>query len=163
MADFVTVRYERDLDHSLDAAFEWLTDYQDDDPDRAGAVVLERPVLERSDQKVVLRGTVEVLGQRGTGMTEVDLMPPDHWRATIVEGRGRGSVYDYRLEPVAGGDRCRLVVDYHLRVKRLRSRIKLWLMRPLVRRELDRMWNGFAAAMDAELGGSGRRVEAAPA
>lgn len=151
MADHVTIRYERELDHPVEAAYEWLTDYQDDDPDRAGAVVVERPVLERSETKVVLKGTVEVLGDKGTGLTEVDLMPPDKWRARIVDGRGRGSVYEYRLEPLDGGDRSRLVVDYHIRVKRFSSKLKVLLGRPFVRRELDRMWAGFAKSMDEEL------------
>lgn len=144
----ITLR--RDLPVPLPAAYAWLTDYQDDDPDRTTAVVKRRPVVERSGNRVVLEGTLSILGNTRSGKVEVLLYPPDHWVATILEGSGRGSVYTYRLTPTATG--CRLTVDYSFPVRRLSARIKVWLATPLIRRELTKMWDGFEASMAKELG-----------
>lgn len=146
---FVTIPYARFLPYPLDEAFAWLTDYQDDDPARTTAVVKRRPVVSRTKDKVVMEGELEMLGVRGAGTVEVTLHPPDRWVAEIVKGGGKGSVYEYRLTPAKGG--CRLDVRYRVRVRRWRSRIRLWLARPLLRRELHTMWNGFADSMAREL------------
>ncbi|HWH07586.1 MAG TPA: SRPBCC family protein [Candidatus Thermoplasmatota archaeon] len=147
---FVTIPYTRVLPHPVEEAYAWLTDYQDDDPQRTTAVVKRRPVLSRTKDKVVLEGELEMLGVRGVGTVEVTLLPPDRWVAEIVKGGGKGSVYEYRLTPAAGGG-SRLDVRYRVRVRRWSSRLRLLLARPLLRRELDRMWDGFAESMAREL------------
>lgn len=146
---FVTLPYARSFPYPVDVAYAWLTDYQDDDPQRTTAVVKRRPVLLRTRDRVVMEGELEMLGARGVGTVEVALHPPDRWVAEIVKGGGKGSIYEYRLTPIPGG--CRLDVRYRVRVRRWGSRIRLLLARPLLRRELHRMWDGFAAAMEREL------------
>jgi hypothetical protein len=147
---FVTLRYSRVFPYPLDATYQWLTDYQDDDPARTDRVVKRRPVLKREPGKVTMEGELELFGSFGAGKVEVTLDPPAHYVANIVEGRGRGCVFDYRLTPVAGG--TRLDVDYRIRVKRWRSRLRVALGKPLLRREIHRMWEGFAASMGKDLG-----------
>lgn len=150
---FVTISYARVIPFPVGEAFAWLTDYQDDDPSRTSAVVKRRPVLSRSEDKVVMEGELELLGVRGVGRVEVSLHPPDRWVAEIVQGGGVGSVYEYRLSPHPRGSR--LDVRYRVRVRRWASRLRLVLARPLLRREIHRMWDGFAAAMERELGAGG--------
>ena len=146
---FVTISYTRRFPHPLDQAYAWLTDYQDDDPARTSAVVKRRPVLKREPGKVTMEGELEMLGVRGTGIVEVSLHPPARWVAEIVQGGGRGSVYEYQLSPTPDG--CRLDVQYRVRVRRWSSRLRLMLAKPLLRRELNTMWDGFAASMAKDL------------
>ena len=146
---FVTIPYARVLPYPVEQAYAWLTDYQDDDPQRTTAVVKRRPVLSRTKDKVVMEGELEMLGARGVGTVEVTLHPPDRWVAEIVKGGGKGSVYEYRLTPHPAGSR--LDVAYRVRVRRWSSRLRLLVARPLLRRELHRMWDGFAAAMEREI------------
>lgn len=150
MPRHVTIHYERDLPHSIGEAYAWLTDFTDEDPTLTDAIVEKRPVLERSEDRVLLEGTLNLLGKRGTGKAEVRLFPPDRWEAHFIEGRGRGSVYEYRLVP-RGPEGCRLVVDYRVRVKRFRGWLQVTLAKPAVRREIHRMWDGFCAAMARDL------------
>lgn len=146
----VPIRYRRVFPHPLADAYAWLTDYQDDDPARTDAVQVRRHVLERSDERVLMEGTLDLMGNTGSGKVEVRLMPPDHWQATLIEGAGRGSVYDYRLTALTPTS-TRLDVVYNVRVKRLRKRLLVMLAAPFVRRHLDRMWKGFADAMARDL------------
>ncbi len=146
----VPIRYSRVLDHPLGVAYEWLTDYQDDDPARTTAVVKRRPVIERHADRIVMDGTLEIMGNKGSGKVEVRLFPPDRWVATIIEGAGRGSVYEYQLTAI-DANRSRLDINYGVRAKRWRKRMMVRLARPFIRRELNTMWDGFAAAMAREL------------
>jgi hypothetical protein len=114
--------------------------------------VKRRPVLERTKDKIVMEGELEIAGARGTGTVEVTLDPPAHWTATIVKGGGKGSVYDYRLTAVPGGSR--LDVVYHIRVKRWKSRLRVWLGRPVIRKQIGIMWDGFADSMKKDLPGA---------
>lgn len=150
-ARFVPLRYSRVFPHPLEPTFAWLTDYREDDPDLTSAVVVEkRPVLKREGNTVTLRGTLDILGKRGSGVVEIKLEAPRRYTATIVEGAGRGSVYEYQLTPVTATS-TRLDVTYNVRVKRFSRRIFVMLARPFVLRQLDRMWDGFADAMGKDL------------
>lgn len=152
MPDTVTIRYERDLDHPLEEAFDWLTDYRDDDADRAGAIIQDRKVVERSEDRIVLDGELETMGRVVEGRAEVELDPPDTWTAHLYDQKDRPTgTYRYHLED--DGEGCRLVVDYEMVAPKLKHKAMLWLGKPLVRRRLDKMWAGFEEAMDAELSG----------
>lgn len=150
MVDTVTIRYERRLDQPLDAAYRWLTDYRDDDPERAGSIVRKRRVVEENEDEVVLEGELETVGRTMEGRAVVELDPPDEWTARLFDEKGRRSgVYEYSLEPLDEG--CRLVVDYKIAAPTLKHKALLWIGRPLIRRELATMWDGFVEAMDEEL------------
>lgn len=158
MSDTILVHYERRIDAPLAAAYAWLTDYQDDDPQRTTRIVKKRPVVSRTKDLVVLDGEIEVMGGRFKGRAEVHLDPPAHWQARLFRRNGtRASTFDYRLVP-EGPDRCRLVVDYHLAARRLRTRLKLILFKPLVYREIDVMWDGFMASMARDLAAQPQRT-----
>lgn len=151
MVGHVVIHYERTFPHPLAQAYAWLTDYQDDDPARTTHVVKKRPVISRTKDVVVLEGEIEVLGQRAKGRAEVHLFPPDRWEARFQRRDGSpGSLYRYRLEPL-GDQACRLVVDYGLAARKPATRLKLRLLKPLARREIHRMWEGFAASMARDL------------
>lgn len=151
MADLVHVPYRRRLDHPVEDAYRWLTDYRDDDPDRAGAIIVERRVVEDDEDRIVLEGELETLGRRMSGRAVVRLDPPDHWRAELFDTQDRPTgVYDYRLADL--GDGSQLVVDYGIAAPKLRHKLLLTVARPWIRRELDAMWDGFEDAMDRELG-----------
>lgn len=150
MPDWITIRYDRRLPVPRDQAYEWLTDYEEDDPDRAGAIIEERRVVEETEDRVVLDGRISTLGRRMEGRAEVELSPPDAWTAHLYDTKDRkGGRYEYRLEPEDGGSR--LVVAYHVRAPRLRDRLVLTLAKPWIRREIDAMWDGFVEAMVDEL------------
>jgi hypothetical protein len=148
---FVVIPYSRTFPYPVDQAFAWLTDYQDDDPSRTDAIVERRTVAAREKDVVTLDATVTMFGVTGSGVAEVRLFPPDRWVATVVKGSGRGSVYEYRLTPAPGGG-SRLDVAYRIAVRRWRSRLRVLFARPFARRELHRMWEGFARSMAEELG-----------
>lgn len=152
VVDTVHLRYERTLGHPVEDAFGWLTDYRDDDAERAGAIIQDREVVEETEDRIVLEGDLETLGRRMQGRAVVELDPPDHWTANLYDVKGRPSgVYDYRLEDADDGSH--LVVDYEFAAPKLQHKLLLWLTRPLIRRELETMWDGFEAAMDQELAG----------
>lgn len=143
----VRIRVVKRFPHPPDRAYAWLTDFDDADAQRTGAVVVARRVVERAPGRVVYEGETEVLGRRSWARTEVLLSPPDRWTARVVAGPREGSVTSYRLRPVEGG--CEIEVAYDFVLKG-----KTWLLRlakPFVARDLRRMWDGYAASMDAEL------------
>jgi hypothetical protein len=150
VVDQVCISYERVFEHPREDAFAWLTDYRDDDARRAGAIIRDREVLERGEDEIVLEGELETMGRVRTGRARVELDPPDRWTAHLEDERGRPSGrYEYALHEVPDG--CRLEVDYHVAAPRLRDKLLLWATRPLARREIDQMWDGFEEVMDREL------------
>lgn len=148
---FVDVPHVRVLPHPIDAAYQWLTDYRDDDADLAGAIVKKRTVERRPDGVILLEGHNVTLGQPARGRAEVHLFPDQkRWEARIFEGSGRGSVYTYALTPL-GPDKTRLEVHYRIRARRWSRRVMLTLAKPLIKREISKMWDGFVAAMGRDL------------
>lgn len=142
----VHIRVARDVPFPLDAAYAWLTDYQDDDPGLTTAIVKKRPVVERRGNVVVLDGEIEVAGRRTAGRAEVHLFPPDRWEARFE----KGSVYRYRLTP-RGPAACRLDVDYAVRTRRWKGWLLVQLAKPKVKAEIHTMWDGFLDAMAKDL------------
>lgn len=150
MVDTVHLRYERSLSHGVDEAFDWLTDYDDDDASRAGAIIEDRRVVEASEDRIVLEGQLETLGRRIEGTSVVKLDPPDRWTAHLFDEKGRpAGRYEYGLERQEQGSL--LTVDYGFAAPKLKHKVLLWLSKPLIKRELDKMWAGFEEAMAEEL------------
>lgn len=146
----VRIVIERTFSVPVADAYAWLTDFRDDDVERAqGAVLRARRVVERSAKRVVYEGETEVLGRRIASTTEVDLAPPDAWEARVTKGPRTGSVTRYRLFPDGAGSRIR--VEYGFVLQDGLKHLLLRLAKAKVRRDLARMWDGFAAAMEAEL------------
>jgi hypothetical protein len=107
-------------------------------------------VVERTKDKVVLEGELRVLGRSLRGTAHVHLFPPDRWEARFYHRDGAPAhVYAYRLTPTPRG--CRLDVEYRMHARRLRNRVRLTLAKPLLRREIDTMWDGFLAHMERDL------------
>lgn len=150
VVDTVRIGYERVFEHPIDEAYAWLTDYRDDDADKTDSIINDRVVLEEAEDEVVLEGQLETLGRVRTGRARVELDPPDTWTAHLQDEKGRPSGrYEYHLEDHPEG--CKLTVDYHVAAPRLRDKLLLWVTRPLARREIDQMWDGFEQAMDDEI------------
>ncbi len=168
MDHHVPVRVTRSLDVPLEDAYRWLTDYEPEDARRAGAVVEGREVVRDPDlasvpadampphdgEVVQLNAATSVLGERGEAVAYVHLHPPERWECHVVEGDGRGSVYEYELA-ADGPDASTLTVTYNIYVHRWLSRIKVLIARPFIRRELHRMWDGFVDSMEEELAEEG--------
>lgn len=143
----VLIHYERDFPVPVAAAYDWLTDYRDDDHQRAGAIIKKRIVVRRTDREVELEGHLDTLGQATKGRAIVRLFPEENrWVAELGKGRW---VYEYRLVPTPTGSR--IVIDYRLGSKRWSRRALYTVLKPLIRREIDQMWDGFDAAMRDEL------------
>jgi len=141
----VVVPYAREFPVPLAQAYAWLTDYRDDDPQRAGAIIKKRHVVERSPDRVLLEGVNEVQGRGFKGRGEVRLSPPDRWVLTLEQG----SVYKYHLTPTTQG--CRLEVQYGIKARRWKTWLGLVLRRAAIRGEIHQMWEGFAANMREEM------------
>ena len=156
----VHIRVVQRFDRPLADAYAWLTDFTEDDAKHAGAVIQTRKVRERGPKRVVYEGETEVLGRRIWGVSEVDLAPPDRWEARVVEGPRKGSRTTYHLVPRGAG--CEITVDYRFVLDDPRRFLLLRVAKPLVARELRKMWRGFAAAMSRELPAVGRAEGAAP-
>lgn len=150
----VNLHYERDFPYPVDVAYAWLTDYVDDDHERAGAIIRRRTVakkeLDAKGRPVLfeLDGELETFGQStGRGIAVVRLWPDEkRWQAEIGKGAW---VYEYRLVPTPKGSR--IVIDYRFGSRRWRKRALITITKPLIRREIDKMWDGFAAAMAREI------------
>ena len=146
----VHIRVSRAFPHPRDRAYLWLTDFEEGDVERAkGAVLEKRKVLERAKDRVVYEGETQVLGRRTWSVTEVQLTPPDRWEAKVTKGPRTGSFTHYHLVPE--GDGCRITVDYHFVLDDPKRMMLLRLAKPLVKRDLAKMWAGFAEAMRREL------------
>ena len=145
----VSLKYERTFPYPVSVAYAWLTDYQDDDPQRAGTVIKSRNVVRRSDREVEVDAELEIVGKPARGRATIHLYPEEHrWIAIIGKGAWQ---FDYRLEP-AGPNAARLKVDYKVGSRRWTRRAMTWLAKPIILRRLDRMWANFDAAMRRELG-----------
>lgn len=147
VVDTVCISYERVFEQPIDEAFDWLTDYRDDDAERAGAIIQDRKVLERTEDEIVLEGELKTLGRVLHGRARVELEPAEHrWVAHLEDRKGRpAGRYEYELDEHPDG--CWLTVDYHVATPRLRDKLMLWTTRWLARREIGTMWDGFAEAM----------------
>lgn len=149
MADLV-VTLTRQLPAPVEEAYEWLTDFEAEDARRAGALVMDRPVLEEGEDHVLLEPRIGMLGVGVTSRLRVEFTdPPRRWKATYVDGLLEGSVDRYELEP-AGPGASGLTVTYEIEAPRGLG----WLApaaRPVTRWQLDRMWAGFEQAMRREL------------
>lgn len=149
MAAPVQIQVRRTFAHPADAAYAWLTDFRDDDAEIADAVIEKRHVTQRSADRVVYEGETSVLGARAWAITEVRLRPPLRWEARVLDGPRKGSTTDYELAPRPGG--CEVTVTYRFVLADPKRHLALRLAKPLVRRQLSKMWDGFARAMDAQL------------
>lgn len=150
MARHVHIRVERAFAAPRDAAFAWLTDFDEGDAERAGAVIEMRKVVERAKDHIVYEGETAMLGRRSWGVTEVTLHPPDRWEAKVTKGPRTGSFTHYHLVPQGTGA-SHLTIDYHFILDDPRRMMLLRILKPLVRRELGKMWAGFAEAMEKDL------------
>jgi hypothetical protein len=151
MAKPVHIRVERSFAQPRERAYQWLTDFDDADADRADAVIKKRKVLERAKDRIVYEGETEVLGRRTWSVSEVQLSPPDRWEAKVTKGPRTGSYTHYLL--VSSGNGCRVTVDYHFLLDSPARMLLLRVAKPIVKRDLQRMWDGFAEAMQHELHG----------
>lgn len=145
----ITIRLRRELPYDMNSAYAWLTDFRDDDSDRTDAVTVSRSVLERSDKRVVLQGESEAFGRRVPFVSEIDLAPPDAWTARVIKGPRLGSVTTYKLTPNARG--TTLDVEYRLTHEKAWARAVMTLGKLKLRRDLERMWEGYERAMSKDL------------
>lgn len=145
----VHIRVTQSFAQAPKVAYEWLTDFDEGDVERAGAVIEKRKVLERAGDRIVYEGETEVIGRRIWGVTEVTLQRPDRWSARVTQGPRTGTVVHYHLVPKREG--CTLTIDYHFIVAPPTRHLLLRVVKPLVAGELRKMWAGFRAAMDREM------------
>lgn len=146
----VPVHLERTFRHPPELAFPWLTDYEDADAELAGELVAGRPSVERQGNVVTMTSLIRTPWGVRERIQEVTLDPEARtWESRIDEGYGAGSHHRYRLEPAGQGSR--LVIDYGFAAPRLRDALYWRAVRPVLRRKLHRMWDGFEAGMDREL------------
>lgn len=141
----VVIRLTRKLPLPIERAFAWLTDFQDDDPARAGALLTARKILSRSPERVVFEGEHDTLGRRMRYTQEVLLAPPDAWRSHVIDGPRQGSRNEYRLEAAPGGSVLR--VEYRLLHDAPRTLLLMRVAKPLLKRKLAKMWEGYEKAM----------------
>jgi len=149
----VEVTRERELAHPLEACYDWLTTDVGSDPARAGTVIEARDVVTEDEQagQTELAERISALGFQRQVRTIVDLDPPDTWRARVFESTDDApDVFTYELEPVTE-DRTRLRATYRFERLDGLETLLVRLLSPVVRRRLDRMWDGFEQAMDREL------------
>ena len=148
----IRIRVVREFPFPRDAAYEWLTDIEDDDVARAaGAVIEARRVIERSPERLVYEGETGSMGRRVWSVTEVTFQRPDRWHARVIDGPRLGSETDYHLESLDGGARSRLTVDYGFVFVSGVTHAIARLAHPILARDLGMMWDGFAASMAREL------------
>lgn len=152
VASPVIIRIQRKFPHPAKEAYAWLTDFSDDDDARAGAVIQSRRVKERSPTRIVYEGETSVLGVKAWATTEVTLRLPLHWEARVTSGPRTGSRTDYEM--VERADGVELTITYRFTFLDPKRQFLVRLLKPLVRRDLVRMWDGFQADMAKELPGT---------
>lgn len=151
MTRYVTVEHQRTFHHPLDQVYTWLTDYDEDDPQRAGAVILSREVVSQDEGRIALDEEVTSLGLDRSVRTVVELDPPDAWRAQVHHTPGsEPDLFGYQLDALEGGG-CRLTATYRYAVTSLWEKLMLKVLARWIGKELATMWDGFDNAMDREL------------
>ncbi len=95
-------------------AFEWLTDFREDDPQLTGSDI-NRKILEKTPNKTTYLSEQMKEGRLVKTKYVVDTVPPDRWHYT-ASGDDRDSVGEYRL--VAEGVETRLDMTYESTYKR---------------------------------------------
>jgi hypothetical protein len=145
---YVDVPYTRTFPVPIDVAYAWLTDYRDDDHAIAGAIIQERRVVAREGNTITLEGHNELLGSTMRGRAIVRLFPDEHrWESDVANGAGK---YTYQLT-AEGPSSTRIEIHYRTRARRWTTRIKLTLARPLIHRQVAKMWDGFAEGMERDM------------
>lgn len=151
MTRYVTIEHERTLHHPLEEAYAWLTDYEERDADRAGAVVVSREIVSQEEGQISLDEEISSLGLQRSVRTVVELDPPDTWTAQVHHTPGsQPDLFEYQLEAI-DDTTCRLTVAYRYAVTSIWERVMLKLLKRWIRKEITRMWDGFVNAMDREL------------
>lgn len=146
-----TLTVERPLPARAEAAYAWLTDYEPADAERAGAVIAAREVLEEEEDRIVLVERVRSIGIEREVRTIVELDPPHRWQATMHGAdTGNPDVVTYQLDPI-DETRSHLSVTYAYGLDGYLEKAMVWLLSPLMKREVRKMWDGFEAAMRREL------------
>lgn len=146
----VRIQLTRRFPFAPHVAYPWLTDFQDEDAASAGAVVKKRRVTAREPGRVVYEGETEVLGVKAWSVTEVAMSPPSRWHARVIEGPRVGSQTSYELR-VDGASGSVLTVTYDFVLRPKVRMLALRILRPIVARQLSRMWDGFEAQMQKDL------------
>lgn len=148
--EFVDLRYVREFPHPVETAFAWLTDYRDDDHTLTDRILNRRTVTARTPEKVSMDMDMHLLSRVRTP-AEVRLFPPDRYEARPIGRRGPSqTVFRYKLDPTPRG--CRLTLDFHVHVRNPVRRAVTRMVLPVLKRRVARMWDGFAAAMEKDLG-----------
>lgn len=147
----VDIPYAREFPHPIGDCFAWLTDYSEADPSLTSAVLKGRRVVERNADRVILEVDNVIAGRPARGRAEVRLFPAEHrYEARSLHGDGGAILYTYELTAL-GPNRTRLEVHYLTRVRRVWGWLKLTVAKPLAKRDIARMWDGFAASMAKDL------------
>jgi hypothetical protein len=147
----VEVRLQRAFRHAPDAAYGWLTDFRADDGAIAGALIEGRDRVAREGDVVRMATRIKrPLGSVRVREQEVRLFPRERrWESRIVAGYGQGSLHRYQVVPAPEGSA--LEVRYGFAAASPMRAALLRAGRPLLARQLHRMWDGFEAAMDRDL------------
>jgi hypothetical protein len=130
------------IDVPLEYAYEWLTDFRDDDTKIIGGTY-PRHILRRSKDQFVWIQHYDRDGKEKEAVRIVTLKPPNAWHNEAISDE-KESVFDYRLTR-AGKNRTRLTI---------RARVTYKTIRPEVKSEMEKNfsadWDKYVSALEKD-------------
>jgi carbon monoxide dehydrogenase subunit G len=115
----VRVQVSRTVDAPQDKIFSIVTDFEKL-PSRLPERYKSLQVLERTDNTVTVKETIEYAGREIHQVTRHEMEPGRRLRSEVMEGDTKGTVVEITLEPDAGGT-TRVTVDADLKLGKLGS------------------------------------------
>ncbi|MGA2199268.1 MAG: hypothetical protein ABSG45_04960, partial [Nitrososphaerales archaeon] len=132
-------------------AYEWLTDFRDDDPVMTGGPY-PRHILRKRKGSFVWTQRYKRDGVEKDGVRIITLKPPSAWHNEAINEEKESSI-DYRLTP-AGKNRTKLTISAKVTYKTIDPEVKSQL-----ERNLSTEWDKFKTALEKDYS-SGRAATA---
>jgi hypothetical protein len=137
------VRVSRTIDAPLGFAYDWCTDFREDDSKITHSKSLRR-IWEKTKQRVIYTSKVKGARSRG-GASIVTLHPPDSWHVDSI-GDLSNSTGDYHLRKLSSG-RTKLDIVFRIRQKSPAAQSKSKFIR-----HINQIWDKYAAALEKDYG-----------
>ena len=130
------------LDAPLKYAYEWCTDFRNEDPFIPGGAY-PRHILRRRKDGFVWIQHYKRDGIEKEGVRIVTLRPPNAWHYESI-GEEKESIIDYRLSPL-GKKRTKLNISVGATYKTIEPED-----RPLLEKNMSAEWEKYKAALEAD-------------
>jgi hypothetical protein len=142
MRAMLRYRISETINVPLRYAYEWLTDFRDDDTTIIGGPY-PRHILRKRKDGFVWTQRYKREGVEKEGVRIITLKPPNGWHNEAINEEKESS-FDYRLTP-AGRNRTKLTISAKITYKTIEPEVKAQL-----ERSLSADWQKYKAALEKD-------------